>query len=1290
MIELSRGRVLFVAALFVGACLVADAAPAAEGLSKAVAANKVALRVVQHIERGALTHQPHQAIDMQFDLPEPGSVAVRIERHLATIGGDAHGFPPSDMGQYYYVAEPLPVREFRLGRLGAGAHELTWDGLDAEGRPVVERQAYPWKELADEQELPDGPLHRDVPVHRFRATVLVDGEEVAAANFERAAERVHASGMLPWAFRGAVAARNGGFYVADRRGWRGRRVSEQWRLERTYPTDPRGHSSDPAHPEDIQLDSAGRVYLMTGGGVFRYGADGHPAAWEADEPYTVAPYPISTRNVLGVRLQADGEPVQRVRLGAGRQQEIDAADHAVRPGFAYHWGGLAIDAADHVYLGQTQPHPEIQVFAPDGSHVRTLALKEDVHPSWLRIDRRGGLWVAGRGSIRRLNRQTGAVEVETDIHAERLHLGGDGRLYAFHQSRIYRLDSHGKPIPFDADSPYARDGGRFLDIAPPDGTLEDPDGYAQVVFGLAVDREGRLLVSAGTTHHPYRNTDRRLLRFSPEGYFVIEAVNVRIEQHRPSNVFLDDEPARFELHVDHLAGEPTELHAHWTVTDFDGRQTAGRAVLLLAPSARQALPLVVEAPEFGHYELHVRLEAGGRVVGEQAAPFARIRSRELVEDVDSPFAMCWGPNFYAMALAGVKLERVSSSSWQKMEPMPGLRLDYPEEAIQWSQAMEGWRRYAERWSVLVPEGFAYGEPWRARGPNHRIYSYDEFFRYSLDVMDRFGGQVRSYYQFWNEPNFFWHVPGEFRHEHFALVTKHTWSIAKARDKDVLAISDGDSGNLSMMQHLARHGANRYNDPIQIHYPGARPLRFDEIVVENEPEGKLHMVRELVALRDAEFPGKEVWNTEEGWWGARGKTPTVGAQVIPRIYISQIAGGVDKIFWYEMGRGHEEPTNLLGPKNLPYPAYVSYATMTRQLDGALYLGRLELEGRPLAQLHLFQRPDGNVTLAAWVIEGEADVRLDAGVDRAVRIDLMDRRAALEADRDGRLPLRLSESVQYLRFERGALARRVAGEELDCRLAELEIDGLDALPGAIRQTAPRAAKDGAAMNRLYYLVRAAEQAALAGRDLGVIDADDPAGAAAGHARCARTAIERREGEPGYLRDARTALRWAERLARYTDRHRGDVARSLAHAAALAADAAIAVAEQETVDYPGLVINAYLEPTAVRKDHDPAEPLDENFRFEITRRPGETIEMELTVWNYYRADVAGTARPRVPEGWRIRGRDRLDYDLRGGTFARDVFDVVIPDDAEPGLYELGGTTTYRSQPLREIHPQRVRVQE
>jgi len=35
-------------------------------------------------------------------------------------------------------------------------------------------------------------------------------------------------------------------------------------------------------------------------------------------------------------------------------------------------------------------------------------------------------------------------------------------------------------------------------------------------------------------------------------------------------------------------------------------------------------------------------------------------------------------------------------------------------------------------------------------------------------------------------------------------------------------------------------------------------------------------------------------------------------------------------------------------------------------------------------------------------------------------------------------------------------------------------------------------------------------------------------------------------------------------------------------------------------------------------------------------------------------------------------------------------IPDDAEPGLYELGGTTTYRSQPLREINPQRVRVQE
>jgi len=41
-------------------------------------------------------------------------VTVQIDRHLATIGGDAHGNPPGSVGQYYYVSEPLPVRTLKL------------------------------------------------------------------------------------------------------------------------------------------------------------------------------------------------------------------------------------------------------------------------------------------------------------------------------------------------------------------------------------------------------------------------------------------------------------------------------------------------------------------------------------------------------------------------------------------------------------------------------------------------------------------------------------------------------------------------------------------------------------------------------------------------------------------------------------------------------------------------------------------------------------------------------------------------------------------------------------------------------------------------------------------------------------------------------------------------------------------------------------------------------------------------------------------------------------------------
>ncbi|HVJ57284.1 MAG TPA: hypothetical protein VM574_05565, partial [Terrimicrobiaceae bacterium] len=38
------------------------------------------------------------------------------------------------------MAQPFPVRTFWLGKLPAGTHSVSWDGLDENGQPVVEVQ----------------------------------------------------------------------------------------------------------------------------------------------------------------------------------------------------------------------------------------------------------------------------------------------------------------------------------------------------------------------------------------------------------------------------------------------------------------------------------------------------------------------------------------------------------------------------------------------------------------------------------------------------------------------------------------------------------------------------------------------------------------------------------------------------------------------------------------------------------------------------------------------------------------------------------------------------------------------------------------------------------------------------------------------------------------------------------------------------------------------------------------------------------------------------------------------
>ena len=138
---------------------------------------------------------------------------------------------------------------------------------------------------------------------------------------------------------------------------------------------------------------------------------------------------------------------------------------------------------------------------------------------------------------------------------------------------------------------------------------------------------------------------------------------------------------------------------------------------------------------------------------------------------------------------------------------------------------------------------------------------------------------------------------------------------------------------------------------------------------------------------------------------------------------------------------------------------------------------------------------------------------------------------------------------------------------------------------------------------------------------------------------------------------------------------------------------IAPVETLAYPGVVINTFIGTpgeiqgirsiTPVRDQMSTS--IDDKFRFEIDRLPGQTFEMEITVCNYYRHGISGTVSPRLPVGW-VASPAQASYSVAAGQRQRFMFTVAIPQSVGGQKYSVGGKTQYNGQEVRELHPSRI----
>ncbi len=132
------------------------------------------------------------------------------------------------------------------------------------------------------------------------------------------------------------------------------------------------------------------------------------------------------------------------------------------------------------------------------------------------------------------------------------------------------------------------------------------------------------------------------------------------------------------------------------------------------------------------------------------------------------------------------------------------------------------------------------------------------------------------------------------------------------------------------------------------------------------------LRALVAWRDANKPGMPIWLTETGF--DRGSVnETLHACWLPRGVMMALAAGVDRVQVHrekDAGAG-----GLIRNDQTLYPAWFTYATMVRQLDGVT--GRaLRVPADDNVRAYLWKRGDKAV-VTAWTIKGPGELKAALG-------------------------------------------------------------------------------------------------------------------------------------------------------------------------------------------------------------------------------------------------------------------------------------------------------------------------
>lgn len=452
---------------------------------------------------------------------------------------------------------------------------------------------------------------------------------------------------------------------------------------------------------------------------------------------------------------------------------------------------------------------------------------------------------------------------------------------------------------------------------------------------------------------------------------------------RSDSIYGENEPVTVTLD---LEGRPSggTFDLRYRVLDLDGRvvhEERRTAVIPAGGAARDAFTFTPAAR--GAFKVRVEeVRPTGDAPRSDVVSFA-VLPAHLRDRPDDPGSPMGGHPWWEQPDHHHPLHRriggrwarthdfIQHTWWTNLEPQRGAFAVDPWH----DQGVDLLR--SERQRILG--SFLWTPAWAGPAPTAPPTDLRDFASYVRQVVTHYRGRI-SHWEVWNEPHYagFWTGTPE----QYAELCRTAYDAARAADPSCVIVGGGgiDPGDRPWVERAFAAGMNRHMDVLSFHYgPAGSPFAADVARFEED----LAWLRSTQRRHGGERP---LWNSEtavmsasflEDFQGDYGQpdaayAPKEAAAALVRLYVVNLAAGVEKIFYYyaakrteAMVRQSPVTTGLIDVRGGLKPTGVAYATCADHLTGKRFVRQVDVD--PQVRAYLFEG-QGEVVAFTWGLYG----------------------------------------------------------------------------------------------------------------------------------------------------------------------------------------------------------------------------------------------------------------------------------------------------------------------------------